>query len=672
MRRLKLPVITSLEIKGYSLFPGRDGSNNLRHTFPPGVSVIVGVNGQGKTTLLNILFRTLIGPWDQSKADYAAPGRRQHQLTEIKRFDYFVARAETSDFAATAEITIQFGKEKVRLCRSLNKNLQIEGIWHGRKHISKPTEEQWTRLVEQLSGMSGLYDFHFVVRHFLFFLEDKIPLLWNPFGQFEILRILFLNKSLSAQCAELHDKILREDSIYRNMYWQNSLRNARLQELRQQLTADPDVKASVESLVVLSERLASAETAVEEAGREVNRLLTQIEKHETELFKLQIKLADTKAALEIAERRYLEVQFPTADSTTEMVFSYVLAGDRCLVCGTERHKGQSYLREQLARHRCPACNSQLGRQPNSTKPSQAVLKRLQKNQTIAEQVERETARLEESIRIDREALLDQMKVRSDVQQMLTELRIQKQYAENKEQLPAELASIEQEIQENELNLREKGELLQSLRTEYEKRLNEANSQIEGAAQAILDRFKVYADQFLLEKAILRYEFHERPIGQSGQALRFPNFVVGLSFSDSTEPTERAEIDQVSESQREFIDLAFRMALLDVAVSTLGPAMIAIETPESSLDAVFVSRAGQMLRAFAQSHPNNRVIATCNINGEGMIGWLLGTVGKTPRTVSMESLTPQILNLLEVGRRTKAYEAEKATYDGALKRAIYGH
>jgi hypothetical protein len=347
-----------------------------------------------------------------------------------------------------------------------------------------------------------------------------------------------------------------------------------------------------------------------------------------------------------------------------------LAGERCLICGSDQHAGQKYLHERLAKRRCPACKAGGGEKPKGARPSEASTKRLEEKQIGSAKLEVNIARLERLIKKGREELVAQLKLRSEAQQASSELRLQKQRAENRARLPAELATIEQEIRENEVNLREKAEVLQHLRSEYETRLAEANSQIEVTAQAILERFKEYADRFLLEKVVLRYEFHERLVGQSGQTLKFPNFVVALSLSDS-EPTDRPEIEQVSQSQREFIDLAFRMALLDVAVSTHGPTMIAIETPEASLDTVFVVRAGEMLRAFAKSHPSNRVIATCNINGEGMIGRLLGTVGQTPKEVPMESLARHIVNLLEVGRKTRAYETEKASYDAALKRAIYG-
>ena len=51
---------------------------------------------------------------------------------------------------------------------------------------------------------------------------------------------------------------------------------------------------------------------------------------------------------------------------------------------------------------------------------------------------------------------------------------------------------------------------------------------------------------------------------------------------------------MSESQRELIDLAFRLALVGVFG---GASTFAMETPEASLDAVSMERVGRALAGF---------------------------------------------------------------------------
>ena len=92
-----------------------------------------------------------------------------------------------------------------------------------------------------------------------------------------------------------------------------------------------------------------------------------------------------------------------------------------------------------------------------------------------------------------------------------------------------------------------------------------------------------------------------------------------AVSPTSGVTRITETD-VSESQKEFIDLAFRMAVLrahSTAQVTHSAAMIVIETPEASLDSVFVDNAGRMLRNWSKAteQGTNSVIASCNLNRE---------------------------------------------------------
>ena len=63
-----------MKVTGYETFTS-DRNTGIDHAFRSGVNVIVGINGLGKTTLLNVIFRLLAGPYDPAKADRIRPGR---------------------------------------------------------------------------------------------------------------------------------------------------------------------------------------------------------------------------------------------------------------------------------------------------------------------------------------------------------------------------------------------------------------------------------------------------------------------------------------------------------------------------------------------------------------------------------------------------------------------
>jgi|SRR5829696_5854695 len=62
---LNFPILEQLDIWDYGLFPGAPGKEpGLHVNFPAGLTLVLGTNGLGKTTLVTILFRILTGPVD--------------------------------------------------------------------------------------------------------------------------------------------------------------------------------------------------------------------------------------------------------------------------------------------------------------------------------------------------------------------------------------------------------------------------------------------------------------------------------------------------------------------------------------------------------------------------------------------------------------------------------
>jgi DNA repair exonuclease SbcCD ATPase subunit len=53
---IEFPILEELVISGYGLFPGMTDSGGLRVTFRPGLTLILGANGLGKTTLITIWY----------------------------------------------------------------------------------------------------------------------------------------------------------------------------------------------------------------------------------------------------------------------------------------------------------------------------------------------------------------------------------------------------------------------------------------------------------------------------------------------------------------------------------------------------------------------------------------------------------------------------------------
>jgi hypothetical protein len=148
----------------------------------------------------------------------------------------------------------------------------------------------------------------------------------------------------------------------------------------------------------------------------------------------------------------------------------------------------------------------------------------------------------------------------------------------------------------------------------------------------------------------------------------------MTSSTHEVPKERLTSDNVSESQKEFLDLAFRMTLLDMACSD-GATTLVIETPEASLDSWFMLRAAALMRQFApaNSGPVRNLIATSNLNGTAMIPALLGRVGKDGKLRRGSRTTgAQLIDLLQVTAKSNTLKegAARALLEDELGR-FYG-
>src|SRR6056297_1417486 len=68
-----VPHFDKLRIENYGLFPGRNGDNTVEIDFHSDLTVIAGINGLGKTTLVTLLLRLISGPFDLTSS--GAPAR---------------------------------------------------------------------------------------------------------------------------------------------------------------------------------------------------------------------------------------------------------------------------------------------------------------------------------------------------------------------------------------------------------------------------------------------------------------------------------------------------------------------------------------------------------------------------------------------------------------------
>ncbi|WP_447585784.1 AAA family ATPase [Pseudoxanthomonas mexicana] len=223
-----LPVIRHLRVVNFPLYPGAD-NQGLDLDFGDGVTVIAGINGIGKTTLLNLLLRMLLGASSPSKAATRDMGRvSKRALVQARSFSYFNDRAANELGAdAVATLTFELAGKTVVVSRSL-KNLQIRKFTISRRAVDITTNAEFLAKMAELAGVSSAYDFHILVRYVQFFTEERLPLLWFPSSQFELFKMLFIDHRLADRLNKLFADIQAVDTEYRNRTYQYNNRVAEL------------------------------------------------------------------------------------------------------------------------------------------------------------------------------------------------------------------------------------------------------------------------------------------------------------------------------------------------------------------------------------------------------------------------------------------------------------
>lgn len=113
MDKKYLPSLKRIQIKNFSLYPG---DLNFTYNFIEGVNLIIGGNGVGKTTFLNILKYSLIGLYrkgtDVKRREYRGVEYRYEKRVNLP-YNYFSNRMDSAvNYNDKAEVILTFSVNK--------------------------------------------------------------------------------------------------------------------------------------------------------------------------------------------------------------------------------------------------------------------------------------------------------------------------------------------------------------------------------------------------------------------------------------------------------------------------------------------------------------------------------------------------------------------------------
>ena len=287
------------------------------------------------------------------------------------------------------------------------------------------------------------------------------------------------------------------------------------------------------------------------------------------------------------------------DDTIRLVLSRIMADGRCMVCNAPAQERQIELEQQVARGDCPICGAEPEVQNNVVAQYEFDQARLLRERDRAVQAKREEAaqlaELEKFAGDHQEALLQWESVQESIR-MRTERNRQLQA-----QLPQTVSS--REYQSALKILRSDHDRWQALRASHLRELRtlfaESRDAITGKSKELMGSFSELVEILLVEEVRL-VQIDVQPLyleapGRIGDRVDVPAYAAEMTAAARQALTRRNDPSEVSQSQRELIDLAFRLALLAVFG---GATTFAMETPEASLDGISMERVGRALAQFA--------------------------------------------------------------------------
>lgn len=670
---IHLPIITHLTISHYRLFPGSPPNSGVDWTFPSGLTLVAGINGLGKTTLITMILRTLTGPYDLTSdgmppsLNVALPARPVSLRRKGVRF--FANRV--ADGAENAEATLSAticGTEItiIRLLKDLSlKSFARDGIPIPLPAATRNREALLHSEVARMMGLGNFVDVLLVLHHLVFFLENRPGALWDQNAQRQILRALCLDKSDASRVVDLERRLQSADSQARNVHTRIEATRTELLELRRHTAATEGVVAELE----MEETLLRAET---DEARRLEAALTNLDEE-----RKNVRLSHERSKI---EREYAEDEaerikytillryFPSMEDASRLVLSRMLVDGHCLICNSDATQKRQELEKSIAQGYCPACGSE-PKKDDWVVPShefeQANLESAFARLAVAVADERARANELSNLTTQYRTAVDEFsKVRASVQER--EYRGQR--------LRAEFPSVDSTPEfENTLHALESQyrhwvSIRASLHRDLENLLRDRREDLLAKSDRLMETFASLSRSLLAEEVRLVQVTSEprylQSPGDRVDRIEVPAYAAEIVAADHAGLVRRNDPSEVSESQRELVDLSFRLALIQVFA---GTSTFVMETPEASLDALAMERVGRTLADFA-AIDSSRLVVTSNLTNVGVVSALFGE--SVPQG-NFQVRLGRVLDLMREAAPNHALLENRERYQKLLAAALSG-
>ena len=645
-RRIYLPELLSINIKNYTLYP-----NGLDYTFDfvKGVNLVLGGNGMGKTTFVNIIRYAILGLY---KKPFGYTRTYQGNIIEKRQLfpqKYFSNRMDDSihtDASPTVSISMKINNVAVELVRDLSSitllQLKVNGIELSGSLINQFNYEKLSdaakkdtlpyKYEEIIKTNTNLEfdDLIFFVNEVLFFGEDHKTILWNdrdffPDVQSELFNKYFNDPDLDKKRQEAIRKAKYFDSLSRHSSEDMRAINKVLSKMKDTPVTDHSTNNKENTaliLIGLREKLAEMDAKLAAIQKERASKSQEISLLQNEINKISLSANDIDKQLKQIEEKLNNHIWETLHPSYHVFIKNIQLNHICPMC----NKPNDDLVEKVANDSniCFACGASINENTEiDTKLKNSFDEISIHRKTLYQSInskKRTIQNIEQQIiSLDSEFSNTELKRRTILQQV-RELEYENAMSDNSQN------SIQPFLDEvNRLTLQK--EAYQKQRDEQYNIVTSISNEIDDVITANVHVFSSifaqYAGKFLGVPCELTY------IKQAGDNNK--------RFYPVIDGKVRFYEEEMSESQRFFVDHSFRMSILTFFYRT--PSFYIVETPDSSLDISYERNAASVFAEFLKK-PNSLII-TSNLNNSLFIEHIL----------DQEDIDLGIVGLLEIAKQS---------------------
>ena len=614
--RFAFPRIRRVTLSNFSLYRLQP---NISLDLKPGVHCLAGANGIGKSTFLSTVNYGLTGYVPDPARKFLSADR---YVADAHRFTqhYFDGRISEKD-RDLSSVTLEFdvADQRFIVTRGLFSNQNVTRlhvtkgesvVFDGNGLASYQRADEYKRLLADAIGLKNFDQFVFL-QHFVFtFDESRHLLFWDDRASSQVLFLTFGGDPEGAARADaLKREADQEDSRARNAQYQANNTRKRIQVLRDELGGEtPD--ADFEALARDHNRLQDA----------LNEAVASSEKAEARLNEAELKFARATATFATHRAAYSDIfnrmLSGPADAAGHPAIIGSLSAEECVVCHTSGSTVVARIEAKLKRHVCPLCESDLALGGTDAAALEADLKQLDDKLTVAkgelDEAEAARSRLEREHQSQRNLVIDARaalaafeEANSSIADSLKEYR-NAGNAKLEKTIESLNDSYAEFIGVRDGHYRRRDEL----RSTYKELQDRLESRYASTEREFVPRFRQLAELFLgIDLSVTLRE----------------TAPTELRLEIELDGDARQDPQELSESQRFFIDIALRMSLAQQMSLETDRAALFIDTPEGSLDIAYEDRAGDMFARFVES--GHDILMTANINTSLLLKTLASKCGE---------------------------------------------